>query len=174
MSEFKWEDEKPSKEEKTNFKNPIKPKSSTYETNQNENEVGYYKPPFHKTTGFKVILGVIIGIVLIVLYNIGNSGKQELTLEELKTKYKPLELVTNYWLNEEYSSYIVGVVQNNTEDSFTYAEIRFFLYDKNNNQIGTALANIAGLEAKGKWKFKALVYEKECKYFKFDDIYFKK
>jgi hypothetical protein len=50
---------------------------------------------------------------------------------------------------------ILGTVINKRSTTLTYAQITFNLYDKSGAQIGTAMANINGLEPNGKWNFRA-------------------
>lgn len=54
------------------------------------------------------------------------------------------------------SMYITGVVRNNSGKDCDYVQITYNLYDKDGNQIGTALDNINNFEKDSTWKFKAL------------------
>lgn len=54
------------------------------------------------------------------------------------------------------ATYYEGVVVNNKDRAFSYAQITFTLYDADGNQLGTAIDNISDLKAHGTWKFKAL------------------
>jgi len=70
--------------------------------------------------------------------------------------------VTDFsWENEEYGTrYLVGTVKNNVNKEFSYCQIEFNLYDKENgSQVGSTFDNINNLEADGTWKFKAIVME---------------
>lgn len=62
---------------------------------------------------------------------------------------------------EEYATYIVGTVTNNTDRTYSYAQVEFNLYDNANNQVGSAMDNINNLEPHGTWRFKAIVLENE-------------
>ena len=55
-----------------------------------------------------------------------------------------------------FAYYIEGEVINNKNRSYSYAQIEFNVYDKNGNQLGSALANINNLDANATWKFKAM------------------
>lgn len=52
--------------------------------------------------------------------------------------------------------YINGYIKNNTNKEYSYVQVTFNLYDKDGNQLGTAVDNINNLEANGRWKFKAI------------------
>jgi hypothetical protein len=50
---------------------------------------------------------------------------------------------------------ITGRVRNNKGKAYRYAQITFTVYNKADEQVGTALANIAGLDPDGTWRFEA-------------------
>ena len=55
----------------------------------------------------------------------------------------------------EFGGEITGEVINRRKHKLSYAQIQFNLYDDSGAQVGTAMANINGLEPGGKWKFVA-------------------
>ena len=57
---------------------------------------------------------------------------------------------------DDYSTRITGVLTNNTEDTLSYVQVSYNLFDADGNQIGTALANTNNLAADGTWKFEAV------------------
>ncbi|MEF9969939.1 MAG: FxLYD domain-containing protein [Ruthenibacterium sp.] len=63
--------------------------------------------------------------------------------------------------SDALAMYIKGIVKNNSGKDCTYVQITFTLYDKDGNQIGTALDNINNLEKDGTWKFKAMALAEE-------------
>ena len=67
-----------------------------------------------------------------------------------------LELLSDECTVNDYSTHVIGKVKNNTSKQYTYVQIQYALYDKDENQIGTALANVNGLESGGTWKFDAI------------------
>lgn len=84
------------------------------------------------------------------------------TMSDLNETTNELKLEEDWKIvRGEYSVSIVGKVKNNSSQKYSYTQITFNLYDKEGAQIGTALANISGLEAGGVWKFKALVFDKD-------------
>lgn len=71
---------------------------------------------------------------------------------------------------DDFSKYICGTIQNNTDKKYSYVQVTFNLYDAEGNQIGTALDNINNLEAGGTWKFKAVSFESDFASYKLSDI----
>lgn len=53
------------------------------------------------------------------------------------------------------SYYIEGYLKNTSNEKFDYIQITYTAYDKDGNTLGTCLDNNSGLEANGRWKFKA-------------------
>jgi hypothetical protein len=65
----------------------------------------------------------------------------------------------------KFSGEITGTVVNRRNRALKYAQITFNLYDDSGAQIGTALANIiSGLEAGGRWNFKAITLMKYAEF----------
>lgn len=56
---------------------------------------------------------------------------------------------------DEYSTTVNGTLKNNTDSTISYLEVKYALYDKDGNQLGTALDVTNSLEPGGSWKFKA-------------------
>lgn len=59
-------------------------------------------------------------------------------------------------VTSQYSMTITGRVRNNRPKAYKYAQITFTVYNKAGDQIGSALANISGLEPGATWAFKAV------------------
>lgn len=57
--------------------------------------------------------------------------------------------------SDGYSYYIEGVVTNNRSKDYNYVQIEFICYDKNGNNLGTALDNTNNLLGNQTWKYKA-------------------
>jgi hypothetical protein len=66
--------------------------------------------------------------------------------------------------------YIVGQVRNNGNKRYRYVSIIFSLYDKSGAKVGIALAGISGLNAKGLWRFWAVVAEKDAANFELQSL----
>ncbi|MFN9411857.1 MAG: FxLYD domain-containing protein [Pirellula sp.] len=65
---------------------------------------------------------------------------------------------------------ITGIVENRRRRKLTYAQITFNLYDDSGAQVGTAIANINGLEPGGKWKFEAVSFGQEFTKYKISEL----
>lgn len=67
-----------------------------------------------------------------------------------------LQLLASDGETTEVSTEIVGRIRNNTNRTYGYVQVTFQVYDNLGNQVGSAMANVNGLEPGGIWKFKAL------------------
>jgi len=65
---------------------------------------------------------------------------------------------------------ITGSVINRRKSKLSYAQITFNLYDDSGAQVGSALANINGLEPGGTWKFKASTFGVDFSRYKFSEL----
>jgi hypothetical protein len=65
---------------------------------------------------------------------------------------------------------ITGIVINRRSRALSYAQISFNLYDESGAQVGSALANINGLEPGGRWKFKAISFGTDFASYKFSQL----
>lgn len=54
-----------------------------------------------------------------------------------------------------YGYYIEGIVTNNTDKDYSYVQITFTCYDKDGNNLGTAMDNTNNLLGNQTWKYKA-------------------
>jgi hypothetical protein len=72
--------------------------------------------------------------------------------------------------SDGYFDYIVGVVQNNTNQDFDYIQITFTLYDANDNVVGSAFANANNVKQGQTWKFDAAILEDDAVRFELDEI----
>jgi len=53
---------------------------------------------------------------------------------------------------------IKGTIQNNTSKNYSYVQVQFNVYDKDDNDLGSCLANNNNFEANGKWLFEAICF----------------
>jgi hypothetical protein len=90
--------------------------------------------------------------------------------EEHDAKGLILLLKTVKGLNGEFTMEITGTVVNRRANKLRYAQITFNVYDASGAQVGTALANISGLEADGRWNFKAVYLGTNGKKYKFSEL----
>lgn len=109
----------------------------------------------------KRILGVgfIISLLLIV------TGCTTDELNDLSNKMDNMNKKDNFSHTVEksyadkygFSYYLEGIVTNNSDKEYSYAQIEFICYDKDGNNIGTAMANTNNLLGNQTWKYKAML-----------------
>lgn len=101
--------------------------------------------------------GVGIFLVIVFIMIVGNAGVLTKSTSENGSSPK-LELLS---YDVEYGEYgspiVVGVVKNNTDETYSYAQVEVNIYERNGPQIGSTIANISNLDAGGEWKFEARV-----------------
>ncbi|MDR1615409.1 MAG: FxLYD domain-containing protein [Syntrophomonadaceae bacterium] len=63
-------------------------------------------------------------------------------------------------VNSNYTRSIVGVLRNDSSRNYSYAQVKFTIYDSSGeNIIGTALDNILDWPSGGNWKYSAMILE---------------
>lgn len=70
----------------------------------------------------------------------------------------------------DFGGTIKGVVENRRSHKLRYAQITFNLYDESGAQVGSAMANINGLEPGGRWKFEAKSFGTDFSTYKFSEL----
>lgn len=118
-------------------------------------------------------------LTLGILIAIGSTASDSTTKtknedkQEAQTIIKPrLELLNTYncQLSEYGGNAACGVVINNTSRTMSYVQVEINLYDMNDNQIGSTMANVNNLAAGSKWVFKAPVITEERYRWKVVDV----
>ena len=66
------------------------------------------------------------------------------------------EVSKSYKGDYDIGYYIEGTVTNNRDKDYSYLQIEFICYDKDGNNLGTAIDNTHNLLGKQTWKFKAM------------------
>ena len=135
---------------------------------------------------FVVIAGLIMLESLIVPGDFKRDRQAELerSIEEMTAKptaepeppkpspepaWPDLELLEFEGQKTQSGGEITGSIRNNTGKKYSYVQAVFVLLDNDGNQVGSATANINGLEPGRTWKFKALALT-EFDRFKLDAI----
>lgn len=128
----------------------------------------------------KVKAWAAIALICTVIASVSWVSAKDITQVDSKTDTKSvtsyhrstpnLEVIEKSQGTGSDSNYIVGKIRNNDDKEYKYVQVSFNLYDKEGNQVGTAMANTTNLEAKGTWKFRALVIEKDTVRFELKDI----
>lgn len=122
-------------------------------------------PNCGKKQGMPIWLIVIIVILILGVVGaiIGGGESESDKKEEPKTgttteKKEKLTLEDGHSGSlDEYGAfyYIEGYVKNDSDKEYNYVQIEFTSYDSEGNTLGTCVDNASGLEANGRWKFKA-------------------
>ncbi|MEN6391068.1 MAG: FxLYD domain-containing protein [Syntrophomonas sp.] len=112
------------------------------------------------------------GIVIIIIIAIGSSGGdnkdqgtgtadsgKSVPVVSQKAEKPKLEVIDHSVQKEQYSTYVIGTVKNNTDKQYSYVQVEINLYDTSGAQVGSTLANANNLEPNGSWKFKAVTLE---------------
>ena len=122
----------------------------------------------------KIILGVVIAFLAIGVIGTmtgngsagdGNSDNSAAVSDDKEAKEQPKQEEQKqdpYTITEEaadtsssFDYAITGILTNNSGRDADYVQVTYNLFDADNNQIGTAMANTSNLKAGGTWKFKA-------------------
>lgn len=98
------------------------------------------------------------------------DDKQTVAKEEKKEDFTIEGKTKGAYDSLKMGYYIEGTIKNNTDKEKSYVQVTFNLFDKDGNQLGTALANINDLKAGGTWKFKAMGMEKDIAKYELSEI----
>lgn len=112
----------------------------------------------------KWVIAIIVIIVIAIVGSAagGSSDSSKGTSKEktnTTTKQEALVLEEGHTGSpDEYGMayYIEGYIKNTSSKEFSYVQVEFTSYDSEGNTLGTCLDNNSGLEASGRWKFKAI------------------
>lgn len=112
----------------------------------------------------KVLTFILIVVVIIVAGASSGENNTNTNVNEKKDiiKEEKFTLVSDKSKTDSLGTmYIEGKIKNNTDKEYSYVEVTFNLYDKDGNQLGTAMDNINNLEPNGTWKYKATSWTTE-------------
>jgi hypothetical protein len=128
-------------------------------------------------TGCLVIFILFIIVSINIFYRAidKNFSPTESTIPKTTSKdnYEKGPILLDGWKLErgEYDIvYITGIIENKSNKTYSYVQVEFNLYDENDFQVGSTIANVNNLEPNGKWKFKAVIMEAEAKKARFKAI----
>lgn len=118
------------------------------------------KKPIYKRLWFIILAAIVL--ILIIQQTTGSKKKdvevKNSTQETQKAKYEVSELNVE---KDSFSSYVTGVLKNNTDKEKSYVQVTIPAYDANGNKVGDALANVNDLKPNSTWKFKATYFGSE-------------
>lgn len=104
-------------------------------------------------------LALLFGVALLTACS---NAKTETAQKPVETTEATTTAAEKYIISETkvesngFSTYVTGILQNNTGNDINYAQISFTVKDKAGNKLGTAFANVNNLKAGENWKFKAM------------------
>lgn len=98
-----------------------------------------------------LIIGIVIIIIGIVALASGGSSSGENKEEKFSHTVEK-----SYQDKSGFGYYIEGIVTNKKDKDYSYVQIEFVCYDKDGNNLGTALANTNNLLGNETWKYKAM------------------
>ncbi len=105
-----------------------------------------------------IVVGVIIALGIIIGSSSNNNGGNA---NNGGNSTEAAEKFT-YTITDKYydgfSYYIEGTVKNNRDKNYSYVQIEFICYDKDGNNLGTAIDNTNNLLGNQTWKFKAMAF----------------
>jgi len=104
-----------------------------------------------------IILGIAIYFIFIAPKNTDTVSKP--IISNQASKQNDLQVIDWTMTYDEYSRCIVGTVKNNSQKTYSYAQVEFSLYDDSGAQVGSTFAVVDKLEPNGTGPFKALVDE---------------
>ena len=96
-------------------------------------------------------VALAIGIIVAVLAFSPSNEKLEISNTELKIESYELDSETHYTV------YVKGTAKNIGGKNYSYASVEFSIYDANNYNLGTAIANINNLADGDTWQFSAML-----------------
>lgn len=99
---------------------------------------------------------VILIVLLVIGIGVAASGNSDDSANgETENKERFTYVISSEYDNS-FSHYIEGTVTNNKDKDYSYVQIEFICYDKDGNNLGTAIDNTNNLLGNQTWKFKAM------------------
>jgi hypothetical protein len=127
------------------------------------------KKPLFKRWWFWIIV-IIIAFTMFGGENKGSTNVQPTSQAANEDEKPDLELLNSKRITKGSWKYVTGTIKNNTSKEYSYVQVEINLYDNNENQLGSTLANVNNLEAGGTWKFEAIIYEEKATRYKIKEI----
>lgn len=116
-----------------------------------------HKSQTNKLVKFLIYI-IVFFVIIFILISACSKGISD-AIDETTNQKEKLKLEENTVVDskDEYgiAYYIEGYIKNESDKNFSYVQVTYTAYDKDGNTLGTCLDNNSGLEANGRWKFKA-------------------
>ena len=99
---------------------------------------------------------VILIVLLVIGIGVAASGNSDDSAKGETEKKERFTYVISSEYDNSFSHYIEGTVTNNKDKDYSYVQIEFICYDKDGNNLGTAIDNTNNLLENQTWNFKAM------------------
>ena len=99
---------------------------------------------------------VILIVLLVIGIGVAVGGNSNDSANGGTEKKERFTYVISSEYDNSFSHYIEGTVTNNKDKDYSYVQIEFICYDKDGNNLGTAIDNTNNLLGNQTWKFKAM------------------
>lgn len=124
------------------------------------------KKPIYKKVWFWILIVIVVIGIAGAAGGGSSSSKKDGTDKDTKvteTKKEKYEMVQEPVMTKDDfgTVHIEGTIKNNSGKEASYIQITFKLFDKDGNQVGTAIDNLNNLETDGTWKFKATGFDSD-------------
>lgn len=118
------------------------------------------KKPIYKKVWFWIIIAfIVIGLASGGSEEFSKSSSNNNKKTQTTTKQETLILEDGHTGAPDeigFAYYIEGYIKNNSDKDYSYVQVEFTAYDADGNVLDSCLDNNSGLEANGRWKFKAI------------------
>lgn len=131
---------------------------------------------FCKIYGWIVTVVAVISLVIFLIFGslfaIGASGVADESfndsvnevineLDEAANEFsKEKYTISNLdYFQDDYTTYAVGKITNNTSRTMNYMQVEIGLYDADGNVVGSAFDNVNNIGPGETWSFKALIWD---------------
>ena len=131
------------------------------------------QPTSLRTGCLVVILILIILVFFTVLFQNASNTAVGRSSTSSKTTVAPagLELLgSDGQMDAANVLHIKGSVRNNTSHRYGYVQISFSVYNDATEKVGTAWANVSGLDPGEIWRFDAVSFVHGGRHFRFEGI----
>ena len=119
----------------------------------------------------KILLAFIVVISIVLLEGCSFMDDIDETIEDSTKPKVTCEVEKQYKDRYGYSYYIEGTCTNNGTKDYDYIQVECICYDKEGNNLGTAIDNMNNLLENQKWKFKATAFVDDVKKIDHCDFY---
>ncbi len=104
-----------------------------------------------------LIIILVILVIAVIYSSSGNDSENNKKTPEKKETFSIVEgTETGYADDYGIAYYIEGTIKNNTDKKYSYVQVTYNVYDSNQNNLGTCIANNNNLSGNETWKFKAI------------------